>query len=199
MNHANNRIPEVDVNALFTDRWSPRSFKPDPIPPNQVQGLFEAARWSPSCFNVQPWYFLYTTSAEDRAVFLDLLVEKNQLWAKDAPLLVFVLCKRNFTHNGKPNRHAVFDAGAAWMSLALQARMLGLYAHGMAGFKYDEVFDVLRVPRAEYDVIAAVAVGYRNDEAALHEDFQSQEEPNGRQPLVEMISEGGFSVAVKDD
>ena len=36
--------------------------------------LFEAARWAPSCYNEQPWRFVYATEPEDRArlaVFFD--------------------------------------------------------------------------------------------------------------------------------
>ncbi len=46
------------LQKMFLDRWSPRSFLPDPISEEDVATLFEAARWSPSCFNDQPWLFL---------------------------------------------------------------------------------------------------------------------------------------------
>ncbi|MDD5708685.1 MAG: nitroreductase family protein, partial [Kiritimatiellae bacterium] len=119
---------------MFVDRWSPRAYLPEPIPEHQIRMLFEAARWAPSCFNEQPWLFVYATSEADRSRFAAALVEKNRAWAGIAPLLIFVLARRNFRQSGKQNRHAAFDSGAAWMSLALQARKLGLYAHGMAGF-----------------------------------------------------------------
>ena len=37
------------------------------------------------------------------------------------------------------NRTSAFDTGAAWMSLALQAKVMGLFAHAMGGFDKDKL------------------------------------------------------------
>jgi nitroreductase len=171
---------------MFVDRWSPRAMLQEPISEHLVKMLFESARWAPSCYNEQPWLFVYTTSPEGRAQFTEVLVEKNRRWAGKAPLLMFVLARRMFRHNGKPNRHAVFDAGAAWMSLALQARRLGLYAHGMAGFSQENAYELLRVSPDDYEIIAAIAVGRHGAPAELPDDLREMEAPNGRKPLEEV-------------
>ena len=176
------RVPEWDVDEMFVDRWSPRSFTGEPIPDDQVRSLFEAARWAPSCYNDQPWLFVYTTSDEGRARFLSTLVESNRRWTKKAPLLVYVAARRRFRHNDKENRHAVFDAGAAWVSLAFQARKLGLYAHAMAGFRKDDAYELLRLNHEEYHILAAIAVGRRGPASALPEDLRKSETPNSRKP-----------------
>ena len=186
---ANPREPEAEVDAMFTDRWSPRSFVDEPLDAAQVAALFEAARWAPSCYNDQPWYFRYTVSRAGRDQFLSALVEKNRKWARHAPLLMFVLARKNFVHNGQPNRHAAFDAGAAWMSLALQARRLGLFAHGMAGFNVEKAAEVLNVSLDEFDIMAAGAVGRRGEPGLLGEELASMEKPNGRKPLVDVVKE----------
>ena len=190
---ANERIPEAEVDALFTDRWSPRSFIDEPLSESQVNALFEAARWAPSCFNDQPWHFRYAITAEDRQLFAEALVEKNREWAQHAPMLLFVLARKNFGATGQPNRHATFDAGAAWMSLALQARRLGLYAHGMAGFSVDKAAEAMNVSLDEYEIMAAVAVGRRDDPEKLSDDMAKGEKPNGRKPHSEVAGEGAFS------
>ncbi len=187
---ANPRTPAADIDSMFTDRWSPRSFLDAPITDDQLKTLFEAARWAPSCYNEQPWLFLYATEAADRARFASALVEKNRLWAQKAPLLVFVLARLSFAHNGKPNRHAPFDAGAAWMSLALQARKLGLHAHAMAGFSREKAFQVLNLSPAEFDIMAAVAVGKRDDPDRLPEEMAAMEKPNERKPAEEVARKG---------
>ena len=186
----NPRIPEVEVDAMFTDRWSPRAFDPTPLDDLQVDALFEAARWAPSCYNEQPWLFRYALTKAERERFLTTLVEKNCQWAQHAPLLLFVIARRQFSFNGKANRHASFDAGAAWMSLALQARRLGLYAHGMAGFSAEKALDVLGLDGEEYEVMAAVAVGRRAGADSLPEDLAKAEKPNGRKPLSEIAQQG---------
>ena len=189
----NSRTPEVEVDSMFLDRWSPRAFIDEPIPEHQVRSLFEAARWAPSCYNEQPWLFIYAARREDRERFVAALVEKNRLWASRAPMLMFVLARRTFAATGKPNRHGAFDAGAAWMSLALQARKLGLHAHAMAGFDQDKAHEILGVSREEFEVMAAIAVGRRGDASHLPEDLAAREAPNTRKPLAEVALQGQFS------
>ncbi|NNM88946.1 MAG: hypothetical protein HKL95_10560 [Phycisphaerae bacterium] len=110
------------------------------------QTVLEAARWAPSSFNEQPWLFVFAQSAADLTKFRPLLMDQNRLWADQAPVLVLIFVRRHFPHNGKPNRHYMFDTGAAWMSLALQARKLGLYAHAMSAFHQEQAYETLGVP-----------------------------------------------------
>jgi nitroreductase len=193
------RVPEADIDPMFTDRWSPRGFDPEPLSEAQVHQLFEAARWAPSCFNEQPWRFYYATSAADREAYLSALVPRNQLWAQRAPLLIFVLARRSFDQSGRENRHAAFDAGAAWFSLALQARKLGLYAHAMAGFNQRRAYTVLGVSEAEFHIMAAVAVGRKGSADHLPEEMQAIEKPNSRRPLDEIMIEGTVSDGEDDE
>ncbi|TRO80327.1 nitroreductase family protein [Desulfuromonas acetexigens] len=186
----NPRTPQVEVDCLFTDRWSPRSFLEEPLSQDQISALFEAARWTPSCYNEQPWFFRYAVTAADRERFASALVERNCLWATKAPLLIFVLTRLHFTGSGEINRHAAFDAGAAWMALALQARRLGLYAHAMAGFSRKRAFEVLGVAAEEFDILAAVAVGRHGPADRLPEELAVIEKPNERKGLAEVAREG---------
>lgn len=188
---ANPRRPEADADLQFRDRWSPRSFADEPIPDEHVQALFEAARWAPSSANSQPWLFVFARNADDRARFTAALNPGNQKWAGRAPLLMFVLSRKTSERSGKPLTHHWFDAGAAWMSLALQARKLGLYAHAMGGFDRDRAYEATGASPDDYDVIAAVAVGRRGDPANLpDEDLREREKPSERKALAEIVREG---------
>lgn len=184
--YENRRVPAAEVDAIFTDRWSPRSFDPLPLAQEQIDSLFEAARWAPSCFNEQPWLFCYAVDPAERERFAEALAEKNRRWASKAPLLLFLLARKTFAGSGKPNRHAPFDAGAAWMALALQARRRGLYAHAMAGFSVERAADILQVSLEEFDIMAAIAVGRHGDPDDLPEDLRAMENPNQRKPPEEV-------------
>jgi nitroreductase len=184
----NPRTPDWDIDSMFTDRWSPRAFLPDPLSDREVQTLFEAARWAPSCYNEQPWLFVYATESEQRQKLVSCLAAKNQLWASRAPLLMFILARRTFQKSGKENRHAPYDAGAAWMALALQTRKLGLYAHAMAGFSQEKAYEVLGVSREEYYVMAAIAVGRKAEDSGLPDDLRAMESPNSRKPHAEVAT-----------
>ena len=185
----NDRVAECEVDSIFTDRWSPRAFSPEPLSEHQVKSLFEAARWAPSCFNEQPWLFVYATDPEHRQKLVSILVEKNQRWAGKCPLLMFVLARRQFKEGGRENRHAPFDAGSAWLSLALQARRLGLYAHAMAGFSIKKAYEILGVSAEEYLIMAAIAVGHKGDADQLPEDIRAMESPNTRKPLAKVATD----------
>jgi nitroreductase len=186
----NNRVPDAAVNPIFLERWSPRAFDPTPIPEEDIATLFEAARWAPSCNNEQPWLFVYETSEKERETFLEILTERNRLWARNAPVLAILFARRTFAGSGKPNRWAGHDCGAAWVSLAFQARMLGLYAHGMAGFSPAKAYELLNVPEAEYEAMCTIAVGAYGDREALPPEVKEREQPNTRKPLAEVAVKG---------
>tara|TARA_R100000306_G_scaffold3900_2_gene6475 strand:- start:13171 stop:13800 length:630 start_codon:yes stop_codon:yes gene_type:complete len=180
---ARDMLPGVD--ELIARRWSPRAFAKTEIAEADVKTLFEAARWAPSCFNEQPWRF-YVSTDENFDDFLDLLLDGNQAWAKNASLLGFVVVKKTFTSNGKPNAYAEFDAGAAWMAMTLQARQMGLYTHGMGGIKHDEVARYLKLDD-DYKLVCGLAIGVAAEPSVLPEDVAAKEKPSPRKPLSEVV------------
>jgi len=180
------------MDRMFIERWSPRAFLSDAVEEEDIKTLFEAARWSPSCFNEQPWRFVYAHRSDDLKKFRSILTEKNQRWANNAPLLVLVFSKKSFAHNGKLNRWADFDAGAAWMALTLQANKLGLYAHGMAGFSADKAYEVSGMNPDEYNAICAIAIGRHDDPASLPDDLRQREVPSDRKRMDEIAFEGSI-------
>jgi len=172
----NPRKPAAQVDRLFLDRWSPRAFDSQPLPEPTVAALFEAARWAPSCFNEQPWLFVYATREPGKGKILEVLNEGNRIWAGQAPLLAVLFTRKDWTENGKPNRWAGFDCGAAWMSFALQARLLGLYAHAMGGFNRERVHAVLNMPADRYEAMCVIAAGKHGDPAKLPKELREREE-----------------------
>jgi nitroreductase len=178
-----------NLNNMFIERWSPRIFLPDPVTDEDIQTIFEAARWSPSCFNEQPWRFVYAQQPDALDEFRSALVEANQSWANNAPLLVFAFSKKDFSQNGKPNRWADFDTGAAWMALTLQANMLGLHTHAMGGFDPDKAFTVTGMDSDQYNVICAIAIGKISDDKNLPDDQENREDISLRKTIDETVFE----------
>ncbi|MDO8501764.1 MAG: nitroreductase family protein [Gemmatimonadaceae bacterium] len=194
----NSRTADASVDPQFLDRWSPRAFSPEPLDEATIMSLFEAARWAPSSGNEQPWIYLYATVPEERARFLDILDESNRIWVKHAPMIAFVVARLTLARNGKPNRTARFDAGSSWLSLALEARKLGLYAHAMAGFDLNKAYDSLNVPRDGYEVMAAIAIGKYGDPSQLDERNRGREKPSGRRHVSEFVFRGQLPTLTSD-
>jgi nitroreductase len=193
------RMTEADVDPMFPGRWSPRSFSAEPVDHAVLRSLFEAARWAPSSANEQPWLFVYAVSPEDRARFAEGLLEMNRAWASHAPVLVYLLTRRRVAQGawaGQPNPMASFDAGAAWMSFALQAHLRGLSAHAMGGIDRVKVASLIGVPTDEYEILVAIAIGYRGDPAVLPEPMATRERPSERRPLREIAVEGRFPTII---
>lgn len=187
------RVAEAAVDSMFLDRWSPRAFSPLPVQPELLDSLFEAARWAPSSGNIQPWLYLYADSQPELAVFLSVLEETNQSWARTAPVLAFALAQKNRPGKELPNAWAAFDTGASWMALALEARQLGLYTHAMAGFNADLAYEKLLVPASEYQVMAAIAIGWMGDPGALPDKLRAREKPSDRKSLADVRRRGFFA------
>lgn len=176
-------LPLVD--PQFTRRWSPRAMQKGVIPAADLAAIIEAARWSPSAYNDQPWQ-IYTSTEQTFEEFLRLLAPFNQSWAANASVLGFVVSRQHFRHNGKLNVHADFDAGAAWMALSLQAHQLGYAVHGMAGVEFDAAQEYLKLDKEKFRVICAFALGLQGDPAQLAPELREREKPSTRVPLSEV-------------
>ncbi|MHB8137374.1 MAG: nitroreductase family protein [Smithellaceae bacterium] len=194
MNIHDFRKPGNPVQDIFVNRWSPRAMSGAEIDDTTLMSLFEAARWAPSSNNNQPWRFIYARRNTPRwEVFFSLLAEGNQVWAKEAAVLIVVISKTTFD-SGKPARTHSYDAGAAWVSLALQGSLLDLVVHGMQGFDYDRAKQELRVPD-DYQVEAMIALGHHGKKENLPADLQEREFPSPRKRVSEFALEGMFKMS----
>jgi nitroreductase len=179
-------------NDLIMKRWSPVAFSDKPVEEEKLMTLFEASRWAPSSMNEQPWRFIYATNdnPEEYQRILDTIVEGNQVWAKNAPVLMVIVAKSNFDHKNLPNAHAWFDTGLAIGNMLVQATALGLYQHQMAGFSPEIAKELLNIPNG-FEPIVAAALGYLGDPQKLSESLQGRDNaPRKRKPLNEIVFKG---------
>jgi nitroreductase len=185
------------VHDLIQQRWSPRAFSSQPVPPEVLRSLFEAARWAPSSNNEQPWAFLVTTSddKDNHAKMLSTLVEFNQAWAKHAPVLAIAVSEMAFAKNGHPNRNAFYDTGAAMANLSAEATSRGLFVHQMAGFDPHKAIELFEIPSG-WEPIAAFTIGYPGNPESLPETLRQRElAPRERKPLDSFVMGGHWGKA----
>lgn len=166
----------LPIHPLLKERWSGRAYDGSrSLSPEDLAVLAEATRWTPSCMNLQPWRFIPAIRGETPIwdQVLEALAPSNQVWAKEAPLLVTVAADTLFA-DGKPNRWARYDTGAAAMALALQATNLGLMAHQMGGIVADQLKTVLDLPES-FEVMTVIAVGYQLSREQVPESLKERE------------------------
>jgi nitroreductase len=167
---------ESEILEAIQKRRSRRAYGPTPVEVEKISSMFEAARWAPSSVNEQPWLYLYATKDQPElyAKIFDALFESNKVWAKNAPLLVLSLAKKNFSRNDRPNHSARYDLGAANAFLSLQAAHVGLNVHQMAGFSVEMSIQNLNIPDT-YEPIVILAIGYPGDVESLPENLKLRE------------------------
>lgn len=177
------------TNEVFLNRWSPRSFSNTPVTDDQLDALFEAARWSPSWMNNQPWIFAYDTDGDGRDPILNSFMEFNRDWASAAPVVGLVLARTEL--EGFMARTRDFDVGAATMALTLQATMLGLSVHLLGGIDLDAAYEATGANPETTDILCGFIIGHRGDPEALPDKLKEREAPNDRRPVDEFVFRGG--------
>ena len=188
----NPAITDYAIHPLIAQRWSPRAFDNKPVETAKLAQLFEAARWTSSCFNDQPWTFIVATKDDtvNYQKLLDCLVPANFVWAQVAPVLGLIIAQKNFKHNGKPNAWSEYDAGQAAATLVLQATALDLVAHQMGGFDAAKAIAAFNIPETAKPV-AAIAIGYAGETSNLPTDLQERETASrSRHPLSSFVFTG---------
>lgn len=181
------------MHALLQHRWSPRAFDTRNVEREKLLSILEAARWSPSSNNSQPWRFIVAERQNDIAFhsMLNLLSNNNQRWCKDVPVLMMIVT-RTQNADGSNNNYGGHDAGIALANLTLQSLDQGLVVHPMAGFNNERARDTYTIP-SDYDPMTIVALGYYGALEQLPEDLQAREiKSRERLPLSELVYEGQF-------
>jgi len=180
------------VHDLITSRWSPYVFAERSVSADDLCCLFEAARWAASAFNEQPWRYLVATQEnnDEFARLLSCLVESNQAWARQAPVLVLGVVSRQYAHNNKPNRTAAHDLGLASAQLTLEAGARGLSVHQMAGILPDRARELYAIPDG-FDPFTALAIGYAGSDKDADSGLRERDATaRNRRPLAQTVFGG---------
>jgi F420 biosynthesis protein FbiB-like protein len=177
---------------LMRSRRSIRSYLPDPIPQATIERLLEAAAWSPSAHNRQPWRFAVITSSavkqrlasamgqrlrddrlrdHDPPEAIERDVRRSYARITQAPLLIAVSLSLNDMdrypdpHRAEAERcMAIQSVSMAAQNLLLMAHALGLGACWMCAplFCAETVREALALP-ADWEAQALITLGFPAD------------------------------------
>lgn len=184
----------TEIHPLIDQRWSPRAFRTDSISDDKLLSILKAGRRAPSSFNLQPWRFIFS-KREDKEEFsklFNVLMEPNQVWAKNAPVLLLSVAQVTNPVTDETNPYAWHDVGLAVSNMVLQAESQGLKAHQMGGFHADKAKEDLQIPQG-FEPVSVTAFGYPGHPDQLPEELQDSERQwDSREPMEQLFFQGTF-------
>ena len=145
----------MDVYECIRSRRTVRDYRPDPIPPEALYKILQAARWAPSSSNTQKWHFVVVQD-RDTLTALGSIAAQGSFIAQ-APLAIAVVM------DDAPRPQ--LDAGRALQQMELMAWSQGI---GMCfvGVRDPEqqraVKELLNIPEA-MELITVLPFGYRDE------------------------------------
>ncbi len=118
----------MDVHEAIKKRRAYRFLEPAEITDELIKDLAYHSSLTPSCFNNQPWRFIFVYNKEMLKKMHAALSSGNG-WAQDASMIVAVYSKKDYDCIIREREYYLFDTGMATAFLILRATELGLVAH----------------------------------------------------------------------
>lgn len=144
---------------LIKTRRSVRRYKSQEVPEECLNKILEAARWSPSAVNRQPWRFIVITDKEIRKKIGDsarfYFIINRQV--SDAPVIIAVCVE------DKEYKWAAMDCAMASQNIMLEAHSLGLGSCFVGGFDEYKVKEILGLTD-KMKIFALITIGYPDGE-----------------------------------
>ncbi|MFQ6123608.1 MAG: nitroreductase family protein [Candidatus Heimdallarchaeota archaeon] len=151
----------MDVKDAIDARRAYRSLEHIKITEKHIKELAYSAQLAPSCFNNQPWRFVFVYSPEMLQA-LQSALSKTNAWVQAASLIVAVFSRPEDDCRIRSREYYLFDTGMATAFLLLRATDLGLVAHPIAGYDEPKAKQILDIPE-EMRLITLVVVGKRSE------------------------------------
>jgi nitroreductase len=153
-------VENMDVIDAIKKRRAYRSLKPIKISKDLINDLANCVKLSASCFNNQPWRYVFVFEPEMLKSMHDALSSGNQ-WAKSASMIVAVFSKKEDDCLIHGREYYLFDTGMASAFLILRATELGLVAHPIAGYSPKKTREILNIPD-DFNVITLIIIGKKS-------------------------------------
>lgn len=150
----------MELQKTIDSRRAYRGLLPADITKETVEALSKAAQLAPSCFNNQPWRFLFVIDRKKLDELYSALSKGNE-WAKKSSMIIAVFSEKKADCQIKEREYYLFDTGMSVGILLLKATELGLVAHPIAGYDEQKAKSILKIPE-EMRLITMIIVGKHN-------------------------------------
>ncbi|MGM0406071.1 MAG: nitroreductase family protein [Thermoplasmatota archaeon] len=152
----------MSFGEIVQKRRAYRSLEKVEITDEQIKELAETAQLAPSCYNNQPWNFVFVRNKDKLEEMYEVMSSTNK-WTRNSSMIIAVFSKKDDDCVVKDREYHQFDTGLGTAFLVLKATELGLVAHPIAGFDEAETKELLDIPD-DYQVITLVIVGKHSEE-----------------------------------
>ncbi|MFW5800033.1 MAG: nitroreductase family protein [Spirochaetota bacterium] len=183
----------MEFNEIINNRRAYRSLEKVEITEDLINDLVEHLKLSPSCFNNQPWRYIFVYEPTMLKNMHEALLQGNE-WAKNASMIIAVFSHKDYDCKMPGRRYYLFDTGMATAYLLLRATELGLVAHPIAGFSPKKTRKILNIPD-KMKVITLIIVGKKSDKISdvLSEDQKKKEKTRPeRLPSEEFVFHNSY-------
>lgn len=183
----------LPIHDLLKKRWSPRAFLDKPVEKEIIIKMFEAARWSASGGNEQPWRFIVGAKPDETwNKIYSALDPGNAEWNAGVPLLILACANRISSWDGNESPFFKYDAGQAVAYLTIEALHCGIHVHQMGGFNPDKAREIFGIP-PDFSPLTVIAAGYLGNPESLSEKLKAREiSERQRKALSDLVFSSTF-------
>jgi nitroreductase len=178
----------MNVKEAISKRRAYRSLKPVEITKDLVRDLAECAKLSASCFNNQPWRYIFVYDPK-KLKEMHLALSSGNEWAKTASMIITVFSKTQDDCVIHDRQYYLFDTGMATAFIILRVTELGLVAHPIAGYSPRKVREILGIPDT-MNVIALIIVGKHSEKISpilSNSQIEAEQRRPERMPLKKFV------------
>jgi len=178
----------MDVKKAIEKRRAYRSFTDFKIDNDLIFDLARCAQISASCFNKQPWKYIFVKNPDFLKKMHDALSKGNE-WARKGSMIIVVIGRKDDDCVIHDRLYYRFDIGMATEAMILRATELGLIAHPIAGYSPKKTREILGIPD-KYDVIALVIVGKHSkniDNSLSDKQIKAEKERPERKDIDDFV------------
>ncbi len=173
----------MDFQQLTLERASCRSYEDKAVEKTALDTILQAAAYSPSACNSQPWKFVACTDDMAKQLAPLMVVEGLSInkWANQASAFI-VICETKAKLMGgldKDSQYYAFsDIGGTAATIQYAASDLGLGSCILGSFQEKAVHDLLGIP-ADVKIRLIISIGYPKSDGIR---------PKSRKDMAEVIS-----------
>ncbi|MCF7885867.1 MAG: nitroreductase family protein [Candidatus Marinimicrobia bacterium] len=148
----------MNLDEVLDKRRALRSLDKVEISDEDIYKLAQAASLAPSCFNNQPWNYIFVRDQQLIDQIVESMPQGNQIWAQNASMIIGVFARKDDDCTLGDREYYLFDTGLATQNILLKATEMGLVAHPIAGYDKKKSMEIMKISH-DYNLITLLVVG----------------------------------------